>query len=229
VEADGFDFFGVADGGGSDLPGIGILENTKANSDAVALLLVALEAEVGFMVAQAFPGDFKAFVVLLAFKKFGGGIGAFGDVRGSGVLIIFFVHEFEKFAGSYGSNTARDAATGGLGEASGIFAEVFHGADVFFFIKPTPVTDFPPVAKVFKADRDASELSGKVLFDGGKFVKPSEDFPAFVAVVEAEIDFLAQVGGKAGNLADTGMEFFPLVRTVLNLFFVTHAGIFSQA
>jgi hypothetical protein len=227
VEADGFDFFGVTDRRGSNLPGVSILENAETNGDAVALLFVALEAEVGFVLAEAFPGNLKAFVVLLAFKEFGGGIGAFGDICGSGILVLF-IQEFEELAGSDGSNSAREVAAGGIGEAGGIFAAVFHGGDVFLFIEPAPVTDFAPVTKVSDVDGNASELGGEDFFDNGELIEPSENVLALVAVVKAEVDFLANIGGKPSDFAIGGTAMALWLRPVLNIFFVIHPAILAQ-
>jgi hypothetical protein len=43
-----------------------LAEHVETDGDAVALLFVALEAKVSFVLAQAFPGDLQAFVILPA-------------------------------------------------------------------------------------------------------------------------------------------------------------------
>ena len=58
VDAEHFDFFGVAMEEASICSGAGIAEETHADGDGIALLLVAVEDDDYTVLAQAFIGDF---------------------------------------------------------------------------------------------------------------------------------------------------------------------------
>jgi hypothetical protein len=78
---------------------------------------------------------------------------------------------------------------------------------------------FAPVAEVSDVDGDASELGSEDFFDNGELIEPGENVPGLVAVVKAEVDFLANLGGKPSDFAIGGALGVSQVRSVLNIFF----------
>lgn len=233
VEADGFDFFGHADGRGGDGFGLGVVEDAEGNGDTVAMLFVAPKAKVEFLLAQAFPGNLEAGDVLLAFEKPSRGIGAFGDIFRSGIFTGIMVEELDQFSGSDDGGTAGNVLAGGHSHAGGVFPEVFHGAEFFLFNNPAAIAGPLPVGKVLVVDGRAGEPGGEEFFDGRKFIQPWEDFRTALAVEEAKIEFFANLVRTTGNLADGSARVTPrfcafwFFRAVLNIFFVIHGGIFS--
>lgn len=204
MDANGFDFFGVAPGGGFDGPGAGIAQDTEGNGGIVALLFVAFKAEGDFLLAQALVGDFEAVVVLLHFEEQGSGGGAFYDIIRVGLGGFSGVEKFEDFAGGDGGSGGGEAARAGFGQAGGILTEVFGGSDAFF-AKPALIADLAPVGHVLFGDRLALEFGGEDGFDGGEFVEPGEDFGVALAVEEALVDLFAEFVGETGDFAGEGV------------------------
>lgn len=110
MDAEHFDFFGVVGGGGFDLFGAGIAEETHADGDGIALLLVALEEDEHFMLAQAFIGDFDSSIVLLGFGKSGSDGSTFNQFIGCYLTGFGFIQKFQ--------NLMRGSSGGGRSEVS---------------------------------------------------------------------------------------------------------------
>jgi hypothetical protein len=205
MDANAFDFFGVAPGGGFDGFGAGIAKDAEGNGGVSALLFIALEAEGHVVLTQAFPGDFEALMVLFHFQENGGGSGAFYEVIGIGLGGIGGVEELEELAGSDGGSGRSETARAGAGEAFSIMGEVFSGDNFLFFIEPAQVAFLTPVSHVLFGDGFGGEFGGEDFFDDREFIEPREDLGVAVAIEDTLVDLFAEVAGETGDLAGEGV------------------------
>jgi hypothetical protein len=124
MEADGFEFFGIAQGGGFNLFDSGIAQDAEGNSGVITLLFIALEAQRQMMLEEALVGDFDAFVVLLHLKERGGSDSTFDQVIGIVLSSGSGIQKFEDFAGSDGGRGGSELTIRRPGNIGSIFAEI---------------------------------------------------------------------------------------------------------
>src|SRR5262249_17520100 len=86
--------------GSCDFFGACIIEELEEDGDGIALVLIAHQEEMAFLLAESFLGDFDAKVVLLTSAEPGGGIGEFDEIFG----ISFFAGRFEEFEDFFGGD-----------------------------------------------------------------------------------------------------------------------------
>ncbi len=72
--------------------------------------------------------------------------------------------------------------------------------------EPILVSAQAPLAQVLGADGGALKVPGEDLLDLGEGIEPLEQFRAFLGLFEAGVEFFAEGGGEAGDLAVAGMH-----------------------
>jgi len=215
VTSEEFDFGGVIEGAGLDEAGAFVLEETEANGDDVALVLVAHEENLGLFLADFPFGELEADVVLVGLDEGGDGGGNFeGVARGAFVWGNGF-EKFQDLAGGDGGSATGKTPAGGVHEVGGVFAEFGEAGNGLLFFLPAAKTGDAPVGEVLFDDGSAGELGSENFLDAGKGVEPGKDFGGGLAVFEAAVEFFADEFGETGDFADRGV-------LVFHKFFIGH-------
>ena len=82
-----------------------------------------------------------------------------------------------------------------------VFAHVGGAVEEFAMEEPFMKSALTPGAEVLGGDGSAAEVLADDLADFGQVVEPGEDFGGFLAVVEADVELLADKAGEPGNFA----------------------------
>ena len=82
-----------------------------------------------------------------------------------------------------------------------VFAHVRGAVEEFAMEEPFLESALTPGAEVLGGDGRAVEALADDLADFGQVVEPGEDFGGFLAVVEADVELLADGAGEAGDFA----------------------------
>lgn len=205
VDADAFEFFGIAPGGSFDGFGTSIAENPEGDSGVGALLFIALEAKGQIMLTEAVPSDFDALVVLLPFEEERIGGGQFEEFFARAVLIFITgddLKTFEDLAGGDGGGAEGDGAIASSGEIDCELGEFFGFGNGLAGIEPALVAAFAPVVEILVIDGFAFELGGEDFFDAGKGVEPGENIGSRMIIEEATVELLTDVFGETGNFTN---------------------------
>jgi hypothetical protein len=95
----------------------------------------------------------------------------------------------------------RQGVSQGVAHFPEVFTDVDGGVEEFAVEEPFLKAALTPGAEVLWGDAHAVESLGDDFLDFGQGVEPGEDVVGFLAVVEADVEFVADGTGKAGDFA----------------------------